>query len=86
MLVLSRKREEAIVLTGGIRVVVSEIRGDKVRLGIEAPPEVKVVREELLARPHHPAEHKLIQGGAASAACDGYLLDGEVHVVPRDVA
>lgn len=46
MLVLSRKVGEMIRI-GDVSVAVIEIRGDKVRLGIEAPPEVKVHREEV---------------------------------------
>ena len=37
MLVLSRKKNESIVINNDITVVVVEIRGDKVRLGVEAP-------------------------------------------------
>jgi carbon storage regulator CsrA len=52
MLVLSRRPGESIVLTSlGVSVRVVSLKGGVVRLGIEAPPEVKVVREELLARP-----------------------------------
>ena len=47
MLVLSRKPGEAIIIGGGIRVRLLEVRGSHVRLGVEAPPEVNVVREEL---------------------------------------
>jgi carbon storage regulator len=47
MLVLSRKRNESIVINDDIRIVVVEIRGDKVRLGIEAPKEVPVHRHEV---------------------------------------
>jgi carbon storage regulator CsrA len=48
MLVLSRRPNEKIVFPGlGITVQVAEIKGSQVRLGIEAPPEVKVLREEL---------------------------------------
>ena len=47
MLVLSRKRNETIIIGDDIRIVVVEIRGDKVRLGIEAPPEVTVHRKEI---------------------------------------
>jgi carbon storage regulator len=50
MLVLTRKIGEAIVLDGGIRITVTSIKGDKVRLGIEAPPEVRVDREEVRRR------------------------------------
>ena len=47
MLVLSRKRNESIVINDDITIVVVEIRGDKVRLGIEAPKEVPVHRKEV---------------------------------------
>ena len=40
MLVLSRKKNESIVINNDITIVVVEIRGDKVRLGVEAPREV----------------------------------------------
>lgn len=47
MLVLSRKIDEAIIIDGEIVVTIVDIRGDKVRLGIEAPKEVSVHREEV---------------------------------------
>ena len=46
MLVLSRKKNESIVINNDITIVVVEIRGDKVRLGVEAPKEVPVHRRE----------------------------------------
>lgn len=48
MLVLSRKKNESIVINNNVTIVVVEIRGDKVRLGIEAPKEVPVHRKEVL--------------------------------------
>ena len=47
MLVLSRKKNESIVINGDITIVVVEIRGDKVKLGVEAPREVPVHRREV---------------------------------------
>ena len=47
MLVLSRKENESIVINDDIIVMVVGIRGDKVRLGIEAPKEVPVHRREV---------------------------------------
>ena len=47
MLVLSRKKNESIVINNDIKIVVVEIRGDKVRLGVEAPREVPVHRHEV---------------------------------------
>lgn len=49
MLVLSRKKNESIVINNNIRIVVVDIRGDKVRLGVEAPTEVPVHRQEVYA-------------------------------------
>jgi len=47
MLVLSRKPGEAITINENIVVTIVEIRGDKVRLGIEAPKDIKVHRQEV---------------------------------------
>ena len=47
MLVLSRKKNEKIIINDDISITVVEIRGDKVRLGIEAPREVLVHRGEV---------------------------------------
>lgn len=47
MLVLSRKNNESIVINNNITVTVVEIRGDKVRLGIVAPKEIPVHRQEV---------------------------------------
>lgn len=48
MLVLTRKKRESILISGPARLVVVEIRGDKVRLGFEAEQRVTIVREELV--------------------------------------
>ena len=47
MLVLSRKVNERVHIGEEVSIVVTQIRGDKVRLGIEAPKEIKVLRDEL---------------------------------------
>jgi carbon storage regulator len=47
MLVLSRQRDESIVIGDSIVITIVDIRGDKVRLGIEAPAEVPVHRQEV---------------------------------------
>ena len=47
MLVLSRKKDEKIVIGDKITIMVIEIRGDKVRLGIDAPRDVTVHRQEV---------------------------------------
>lgn len=48
MLVLSRKRGEAITIGGGITLKVIEIRGNRVKLGFDCPADVRIVREEIL--------------------------------------
>jgi len=52
MLVLSRKKNESLVLNNDIVITVVEIRGDKVRLGIVSPKDVPVHREEVYAAIH----------------------------------
>ena len=76
MLVLSRKKDESIVINNDITIVVVEIRGDKVRLGVEAPKEVPVHRQEVfeaIARGETVVESveaesdKPLHGGEAAA-------------------
>lgn len=57
MLVLSRKRGESIVIGNGITVTVVDVKGDRVRLGFEAPVEVPIHRKEIQQR---------IEGGLAA--------------------
>ena len=66
MLVLTRKAGEKIHIGSGITITVVEVRGGKIRLGIDAPEEVPIFRTELndlLARigtePDAPAGHEL---------------------------
>ena len=47
MLVLSRQRDESIMIGDDVKITVVEIRGNKVKLGIEAPTSVKVHRKEI---------------------------------------
>ncbi|MEZ6061311.1 MAG: carbon storage regulator CsrA [Planctomycetaceae bacterium] len=47
MLVLSRQRDETIVIGDSIRITIVEVRGDKVRIGIDAPRDVTVHRQEV---------------------------------------
>jgi carbon storage regulator len=48
MLVLRRKVGESIVLAGVIHISVVAVEGERVKIGISAPPDVSIVREELL--------------------------------------
>jgi len=47
MLILSRKVDERVILGDDIKISIIEIRGDQVRIGIDAPKKVKVFREEV---------------------------------------
>jgi carbon storage regulator len=49
MLVLTRRAGESLVIDGGITITVMDVRGDSVRVGIDAPREVRVHRSEILA-------------------------------------
>lgn len=78
MLILSRRAGDAIIIEGGIRIVVlaSDKRG--VRLGIEAPPHVSIVREEIVTqiadenrRANVGAEAAALVGGPAGAIVGG---------------
>lgn len=51
MLVLTRRIGERIVIGEDVTVTVLEVRGDQVRLGVDAPRDVKVFREEVLGDP-----------------------------------
>ena len=64
MLVLSRKKNESIVINDDITIVVVEIRGDNVRLGVEAPREVPVHRREVYDAIKRSEKHE-INGEAA---------------------
>jgi carbon storage regulator len=55
MLVLSRKKNESIIINNDVTVTVVEIRGDKVRLGIVAPKDVSVHRQEVWEAIHGKA-------------------------------
>jgi carbon storage regulator len=57
MLIIRRKRNERIVLSGGIEILVAELKGGHASIGIQAPPHVQVVRGELLT----PAEVERLQ-------------------------
>ena len=57
MLVLSRKVNEKVVIDGGIVVTVVKIEGGQVRLGIEAPEHIKVLRQEILGKAGRTPNH-----------------------------
>ena len=55
MLVLSRKVGQRIIIGSGIEIVVAEVCGNRVKLGVSAPPEVSILRAELQERLQQPA-------------------------------
>jgi carbon storage regulator len=59
MLVLSRKQNERIVIGESVVVTVVRISGDKVRIAIEAPAELRVVRDEIADRLDEPGAPQL---------------------------
>jgi carbon storage regulator len=62
MLVLSRKRQDTIVIDQRIRIKVLGIRGDRIRLGIEAPEDVVILRGELeFEAPESSAEEDTVR-------------------------
>lgn len=73
MLVLSRKKREYIVINDVVRVTVIEIRGDKVRLGIEAPDHMSVHRSEV----HEAIERERARVAAEQSERRGGVLAEE---------
>jgi len=68
MLVLSRQRDESIVIGDNVVVTIVDIRGDKVRLGIQAPGEIPVHRQEVFEAIQR--ESRLQSGAAAAQGLD----------------
>jgi len=66
MLVLSRKLNESIVINGNIRVTVVGLRGNQVRLGIEAPESIAIFRNELFERSRNEEQSGAIYGVCAT--------------------
>lgn len=65
MLVLSRKCNESVVINDQIVVTVVEVRGDKVRLGIQAPRDVPIHRSEVMAAIKHAQSVGAIESNEA---------------------
>ncbi len=77
MLILSRRPGDAIVIDGGIRIVVLASGQRCVRLGIEAPSQVGIVREEVLARNEARLEGKEEEAGSAGSIANGKRTNGQ---------
>lgn len=68
MLILTRKLDERIVVQGDIEIAVLEIRGDQVKLGVQAPRDVKVYRKEIYEAIQTENRAALASSAAAATA------------------
>ncbi len=68
MLVLTRRKNQSIVIGDDIVITVLEVKGDQIRLGITAPRDVQVYREELLAALKDANTSAVLNEGAAPMA------------------
>jgi carbon storage regulator len=72
MLILTRKQDQRLILNDNIVVTVLSVDGDRVKLGISAPPEVTVLREEL---------HRAVSGENRRAAASAEQRSGFEHAL-----
>lgn len=72
MLVLSRQRDESIIIGDNIVITIVDIRGDKVRLGIQAPTEIPVHRQEVYEAIQR--ENQRAAGGESDESAAGKTL------------
>ncbi len=77
MLILTRREGDAIYIDGGVRIVVLSVDRKGVRLGIEAPPDVRILRGEIVA------EVESATKSAATAETAKGLLDKLPKPAPR---
>ena len=68
MLVLSRHRDESIIIGDNIVITVVDVRGDKVRLGIDAPTDIPVHRQEVYDAIQRERQNGALDGNAPSTA------------------
>jgi carbon storage regulator len=71
MLVLTRRPGESIVIGNGIKLTVVSVGPGRVKIGIEAPPNVRIDREEIHARIQHEQSSDVIAAVSAMAAGNG---------------
>jgi carbon storage regulator len=72
MLVLSRQRDESIIIGDKVVVTIVDIRGDKVRLGIQAPNEIPVHRQEVYEAIQKENRNSTAQNSSLNVASEGY--------------
>lgn len=68
MLVLSRQRNESIIIGDDIEITVVDIRGDKIRLGINAPPHIPVHRKEVYEAMKREGRGKATEPGVGKSS------------------
>lgn len=78
MLVLSRQRDETIMIGDDIEITVVDVRGDKVRLGINAPTRIAVHRKEVYEAIRIENQRAALVGGHEFAALKAAKLSGGV--------
>jgi carbon storage regulator len=77
MLVLSRKQNERIRVGDSVVVTIVRVSGDKVRIGIEAPPHVRVLRDEL-----NPDDEFRAAAGTGNSFAGTIAAGGELRLAP----
>ena len=69
MLVLSRKEGETLIIGDDIRVTIAQVRGNRVKVGVDAPSSVQIKRGELAQRPELPPQkNAVIESSIAEVA------------------
>jgi len=77
MLVLSRQKDESIIIGDDIEITIVDVRGDKVRLGINAPREISVHRKEIYeAIQREKAQQRAAENAAGHAKADDNKAEG----------
>ena len=79
MLVLSRQKDESIIIGDDVEITIVDVRGDKVRLGINAPRSISVHRKEI----YEASQREKAEKAAAEAAAEQTSAEGEPEAKPE---
>ena len=80
MLVLSRQKDESIIIGDDVEITIVDVRGDKVRLGINAPRSISVHRKEIYEAIQREKEQKAKEDAKGA---DDWL--GNLYIKPEDL-